>query len=77
MLIVGNYKLIKDYDSGALQLFDLENDISEQDDLSKKMPEKTEKLENVLNKRLGQVEAQMPTENKNYDPDAESSTRRN
>jgi len=76
-IIVGNYKLLKDLETGATQLFDLEADLSEEHDLAKQMPEKTEELENLLNKRLKQVNAQMPTENPNYDPDAESNTRRN
>jgi arylsulfatase A-like enzyme len=75
-LMVGSYKLIKDLETGTVKLFDLDNDISEKTDLSTAMPEQTEKLKALLNKRLKQVEAQMPNENPDYDPDAESSTRR-
>jgi len=75
-LIAENYKLLKDLESGTVQLFNLENDLSEKNDLSATMPEKTEKLESLLNKRLAQAEAQMPTTNPDYDPDAVSGTRR-
>ncbi|MCK4564068.1 MAG: sulfatase [Verrucomicrobia bacterium] len=75
-IIVKNYKLLRDLETGATQLFDLETDISEKSDLSKKMPEKAEQLGKLLDKRLKQVDAQMPTKNSTYDPDAESSTRR-
>ncbi|RKX45250.1 MAG: sulfatase [Verrucomicrobia bacterium] len=76
-IIVGNYKLLKELETGASQLFDLEADLSEENDLSGKMTEKAEQLETLLDKRLKQVDAQIPTGNTNYDPDVESSTRRN
>ena len=74
-IIVNNYKLFKDLETETVQLFDLESDLSETKDLSKKMPEKAEQLGKLLDKRLKQVDAQRPTKNSNYDPDAESSTR--
>lgn len=71
-LILENYKIVKDLETGAVQLFDLEKDLSEKTDLSKKLPEKAHELEALLEKRLKQVNAQMPTVNSDYDPSAQS-----
>jgi arylsulfatase A len=75
-IILKNYKLLKHYDSDTVELFDLEADIGETDDLSKQMPEKAKEMEKLMNKRLEGVDAQMPTKNPDYDPSAESSTSR-
>lgn len=52
---LGNYKLIKYWSkenkykgTPKVQLFDLSNDLSEENDLSKENPEKTQELENLL-----------------------------
>jgi arylsulfatase A-like enzyme len=45
---IGKYKLIDWYDEGFLELFDMENDISETTDLSKEMPEQTKALKHKL-----------------------------
>ncbi|MCF6175275.1 MAG: sulfatase [Victivallaceae bacterium] len=76
-IIVGNKKLIKDYDSGELKLFDLDKDIGETNDLAKSNPEETEKLHQRLLAYLQMVKAQLPTVNSEYDPDAVSSQQRN
>jgi arylsulfatase A len=75
-IIVGNYKLLKDLETGTSKLFNLEKDISEKTDLSSKMPEKTVEMEQLLEKRLKKVDAQMPTKNPNYDPEADTGTKR-
>lgn len=62
--------MIKDLETGAVQLFDLEDDLEEADDLSQKMPEKTEKLETLMDQRLEKLGAQIPEENPGYDPNA-------
>jgi len=56
----GDYKLIKWYENGAVELYNLRNDISEKEDLAKKMPEKTAELKAMLAKWLKQVKAKMP-----------------
>lgn len=76
-IIVGNYKLLKGLETGSVQLFNLEDDLAEEKDLAKKIPAKTSELEALLDRRLEEAAAQMPTENPDYDPNAESSTRRN
>ena len=75
-IIVGNYKLLKDFETNAVQLFDLENDLSEKNNLALAMPVKADELEKLLKKRLQEVNAQMPTSNRDYDPDANPSTKR-
>ncbi len=76
-LIDGDYKILKDLETGKLQLFDLSNNISESKDLSKKLPEKLKELESKLNKALADADAQMPTINASYDPSATNQKQRN
>jgi len=57
----GDYKLIEWYENGAVELYNLRNDISEKEDLAEKMPEKTAELKAMLAKWLKQVDAKMPT----------------
>lgn len=56
---VGNWKLVKFYESGAVELFDLAADISESQDLSAKEPEVVQRLERRLAKYLEEVDAPM------------------
>eukprot|EP01031_Cornospumella_fuschlensis_P020837 gene20837-25542_t len=44
----GNLKLVKTWKTGKLELFDLSKDLSEANDLSVKMPEKTKEFDRVL-----------------------------
>ncbi len=52
-----NFKLVKTWKTGKLELFDLSNDLSEANDLSEKMPEKTKELDQTLTAFLTQVKA--------------------
>ena len=67
-LFLANYKLMKFYEDGRLALFDIEVDISEQNDLAKQMPQKTAELDALLVKYLDDVNAQMATPNPQFDP---------
>ncbi len=67
---LADYKLIKLYEDDELRLFNLKEDISEKNDLSKKMPEKAEMMHSRLNNYLEQVSTGLPTPNPNYDPSA-------
>lgn len=62
----GNYKLVELYESGALELYDLHNDIGETKDLSKKMKKKTGELYELLTGWRETVNAQMPVPNPEY-----------
>ena len=57
---LGNYKLLEYYENGNVQLFDLEKDLGEQNDLSKAQPETTKKLLKMLQDWLREVDAKMP-----------------
>ena len=44
----GDYKLIKFYETNHIELYNLAEDISETNDLAKKVPEKTAELHKLL-----------------------------
>ena len=67
-LFFGSYKLMKFYEDGRLALFDIEADISEQNDLSQQMPQRVQELDSLLIKYLRDIDAQMATPNPSYDP---------
>ena len=46
--IILPYKLIKFHDNGELNLFDLSNDIGEQNNLAEKFPLKAKKLDHIM-----------------------------
>lgn len=56
----GQWKLIYFEKYGRLELYNLENDIGEKNDLSGKFPERTKALAGQLTRRLKQWHAQMP-----------------
>ena len=56
----GEHKLIKRYDDGSLELYDLGDDIEEKENLSKSSPELAKRLEGKLDAWLKGTGAQMP-----------------
>lgn len=68
--LIENYKLVKFYETGQLLLYDLENDIGEQKDLSQQLPEKTAKMHRLLNRYLESIDAGLPIANPDFDPNA-------
>ncbi|MBN2271528.1 MAG: sulfatase-like hydrolase/transferase [Sedimentisphaerales bacterium] len=56
----GDYKLIEWYENGAVELYNLRDDISEKEDLAEKMPQKAAELKAMLAEWLKQVNAKMP-----------------
>ena len=66
---LGNYKLIEFYEDDHLELYNLENDIGENQDISGKKPEITAKLKKMLKDWRTEVNAQMPYPNPAYDDD--------
>ncbi len=62
----GNYKLLKRYEGKTFELYDLDNDISETNDLSDSQPEKVKELNALLEEWLVETNAKIPEPNPNY-----------
>jgi arylsulfatase A len=56
----GRYKLLEYYEHGTMQLFDLEADIGEHNDLAASQPEIAQKLQQMLHNWRDEVDAKMP-----------------
>jgi arylsulfatase A len=57
----GDWKLLEYFEDNHIELYNLKNDIGEQNNLAKKMPEKTKELRKRLDAWRKAVNAQMPT----------------
>jgi len=78
-ILVGQLKLIRNYETGAIRLFDLAADPAEAHDLAARMPDKAAELGARLTAYLEAVKAQMAVPNPDFDPakaDAEAADRR-
>jgi len=62
----GNYKLIEYFENNKLQLFDLKQDVGEQNDLSRKEPAKAAELQRMLHRWRAEVSASMMEPNPDY-----------
>ena len=62
----GKWKLIKRYDRKTFELFDLNNDLSESNDISEKMPNKVVELDKKLVRWLEETKAKVPKLNPSY-----------
>ena len=60
---VGDYKLIERFDDGSVELFNLRDDLSEKQDLARKMPDKAATMRQKLVTWRKTVSAAMPTRN--------------
>jgi len=69
----GCWKLIRRYEGNTFELFNLEDDISETKNLSKKMAEKVEQLNARLSAWLRDTGAKLPRPNRAYKVEAEKS----
>jgi arylsulfatase A-like enzyme len=58
----GDYKLIEYFEDNRLELYDLKNDIGETRDLSKKMPDIADRLQQKLQQWRSNIQAPVPTE---------------
>ncbi len=63
---LGNYKLVELYESGKLELYNLSEDISEDNDLSGVLKDKTFEMHRLLSEWRISVDAQMPVPNPDY-----------
>jgi len=64
----GDYKIVQYYEDSSINLFNLDDDPSEMNDLSIKLPDKTSELKRLLNDYLTSVNAQLPKTNPAYVP---------
>lgn len=60
-ILKGDYHLIYHWENGQVRLYNVKNDISEQTDLSQKMPEKVKSLSRELSNYLRERNAQRPS----------------
>jgi len=60
----GNHKLIKRYDDGSIELYNLKEDIGEAHNLAARFPELANRLDDTLEKWLHDVDARLPTRGK-------------
>ncbi|NIL99009.1 MAG: sulfatase-like hydrolase/transferase [Planctomycetales bacterium] len=56
----GEFKLIRNYETGEAQLYDLSQDVGEQKNLAEEMPDKIKQLDVMLSKWLIGIGAKMP-----------------
>jgi arylsulfatase A len=68
----GNWKLIKRYEGKTFELYNLNGDLSESNDLSEVLPEKVRRLDAKLTRWLKITRARQPRPNPDYDPKANS-----
>lgn len=66
----GDYKLLEYYENNTIQLFNVANDIGEQNDLSTLEPERVNKLRSLLTNWRRNVNAKMMLPNSEYDETA-------
>lgn len=59
----GNFVLIENYEDGSLELYDLQKDLGQKQDLAKKMPERVAAMHRLLRDWRQSVNARMPTPN--------------
>jgi hypothetical protein len=64
----GDFKLLEFFDDLRVELYNLKDDIGEQNNLAAAMPKKVDELRKRLHAWRNEVTAQMPTPNPNYDP---------
>lgn len=64
----GKWKLVEHFDTGEVELYDLEGDIGELNNLAEQFPEKKEELSKQLINWRAEIAAQMPVPNPNFDP---------
>jgi len=64
----GDWKLIESFEDNRLELYNLKDDLGEQEDLASSMPEKTQELHRMLKQWRAEAKVQMPKRNPDYDP---------
>ena len=75
VIYLDGYKMFRFHDSGKTELYAIDKDMAETNDLAPQMKEKVEALSLNLATYLESVGAKMPTKNLKYDPKKPSSDR--
>ncbi|MGE4612806.1 MAG: sulfatase [Planctomycetota bacterium] len=75
VIYLDGYKMFRFHDSGKTELYAIDKDMAETNDLAPQMKEKVEALSLKLSTYLESVGAKMPTKNLQYDPKKPSSDR--
>ncbi|MEP3479251.1 MAG: sulfatase [Fuerstiella sp.] len=74
---MGDWKLIQWFETDRMELYNLENDLSEENDLSNEQPERVQQMLAVMKQWRSEVGAPVPTTaNPKYDPNAKKQTRK-
>lgn len=71
---LGDWKLIRQYETDSYELYNLKEDIGEKNDLNVKYPRKLNEMKQTLHEWLRTVNAQLPTPNPNWDRNKERKT---
>lgn len=61
-IYLGDFKLVRVYESGQRRLYNLANDLAERTDLARQLPEKAAELDQRLTDYLKAVQAQLPAQ---------------
>jgi arylsulfatase A-like enzyme len=72
LIEVGDWKLMEFFEDGRLELYNLKDDIGEQNNLAKTLPDKTRELHNKLLAWRKEIGAPLPTPNQPSPPRAET-----
>lgn len=72
----GDWRLIEFHESGRLELYNLDSDLGERNNLAASQPDRTSQIHGKLNRWRQAVDAQMPLPNPNHDPSRETQVRR-
>jgi arylsulfatase A-like enzyme len=75
-IVDDQWKLLRDWETDTYRLFDLESDLGERNDLSFAEPDLFNDMLAAMNGRLTEVDAQLLSENPEYDPGADPQRRR-
>ena len=67
-ILVGGWKLHYWWETGKVQLYHLDKDLGESNDLAGQEPVRASQMKDQLNAYLAKVHAQLPTPNPKYDP---------
>ena len=63
---MGDYKLVEVYETGNIELYNLNDDVGEQKDLSAEMPERAARMKTMLHDWIAESGSHMPVSNPDY-----------